>query len=286
MTPGFDPDQILGSGPQKRLATTDVAPPNSLYVSQDDTLYLIFIPSVGSVLMRTVIRLLTPEGDIKIMEYDYTTAGTRSPQGITANLGEGFILSVNIYTFTTNLQRGQCYVRFFFLRGLLNQAVLGQVVAQGYVTYNCSQFFPNGPNEPTVGGIGAIRTITGTAPAAGAEISETVPTGALWQLLSFATRLQCSAAVATRGSILQIDDGTNTLHQVAPFTTLTAGQARNYYYALQGNNAATGNGFDSLLLPNLRFMLPGWRIRTVTSSIDVGDQYATPFYTVMEWIWP
>jgi hypothetical protein len=55
---------------------------------------------------------------------------------------------------------------------------------------------------------GILRSITGTDPAAGAEISETVPTGARWRLRALAATLVTSATVANRTVSLRVDDGT------------------------------------------------------------------------------
>lgn len=54
-----------------------------------------------------------------------------------------------------------------------------------------------------------VDVIVGANPAAGAEVSETVPAGETWCLLGVRVTLVTSATVATRQPILTLDDGTN-----------------------------------------------------------------------------
>jgi hypothetical protein len=220
------------------------------------------------------------------MEYDFTTTGTRSPQISIANLGEGFILSVNVYCLTTSLQRGQVYVRFMFLRGNITQAYLGQVLCQGYVTTNSSQFFPFGQNEMSTSGRGAMRSITGTTPAAGAEISETVPAGAMWRLISIFYQLNTSATVASRFLSLIVDDGTNILfNPLGLVTSIPAGNNERMTWSA-GGPSFQSTGFCATPLPVDLFMPAGYRFRTSTPAIQAGDQYTAPQYLVEEWMYP
>jgi hypothetical protein len=68
--------------------------------------------------------------------------------------------------------------------------------------------FPGVPIASPLDGGGALRSIAGTTPGAGAEISETVPTGARWELLAFQATFVTSAAAANRVPQLTLDDGT------------------------------------------------------------------------------
>lgn len=128
-----------------------------------------------------------------------------------------------------------------------------------------------------------IRSITGSNPAAGAEVSETVPASARWNLLLFRDQLVTSAVVANRIPQLTIDDGTNTLLIIPPAAgTQAASTSFSYHWGNLGYGSnATNNGVQ-IGIPSL-VLGAGYRIRTLTSALDVGDDYAAPQYLIQEW---
>lgn len=133
-------------------------------------------------------------------------------------------------------------------------------------------------------GPGFIRTIAGATPAAGAEVAETVPAGTRWELLSFRARFVTSATVANRFPVLTLDDGTaNAFFEGGVLATAqTAGQTSRYTFA-QGLNAQINQTNFTGSLMNRAFLLVGYRIKTVTSGIQVGDQWDQISYLVREW---
>jgi hypothetical protein len=134
---------------------------------------------------------------------------------------------------------------------------------------------------------GRIRSITGTDPAAGAEVSETVPVGAKWRLISFSVTLVTAVAAANRSPALIIDDGTNILYYSTLHAVQTASLTRIYQYA-QGSywvSAADANGVYQDGLPGL-YLMPGWRIRTLTTNIQAADNWGAPQYSIEEYVEP
>lgn len=133
-------------------------------------------------------------------------------------------------------------------------------------------------------GPGLIRSITGATPSAGAEISETVPAGARWELLTFLATFTASAAAATRNPTLRMDDGALIYFTAGDINSLTAGQAFKYCWSTGGAYSATAprSTFAGAIPIGLR-LAAGHRIRTLTATIDVGDQYSAIQYLVREW---
>lgn len=123
---------------------------------------------------------------------------------------------------------------------------------------------------------GTIVTATGTNPAAGVEISETVPANQVWQLLAIRYTLVTDATVATRAPTILFDDGTNTIYRIAAASTQTASQTIAYNWAMSvGYEKAASSSNVSGSLPPL--LLPaGYRIRTSTGAIVAGDDYGAP----------
>lgn len=131
-----------------------------------------------------------------------------------------------------------------------------------------------------------IKVITIAAPAAGAELSQVVPLGKTWRLMSWIATFTASATVATRQALMIIDDGTNTLSRVPSATTITAAQAVIVQGfsgpGLFGNITAVQT--SPILLPNPQFFVlqPGWRVRTSVINLDAGDQWSTCYMVVDE----
>jgi hypothetical protein len=129
---------------------------------------------------------------------------------------------------------------------------------------------------------GILRVVTGTDPAAGAEIVETVPAGKIWRLLSIRFALVTDATVASRRTHVIIDDGTSELFRVSGSTDQTASSTARFSlspaFGTISNNAST-NHFP---MPSIH-LEPGFRIQTSTSNIQAGDNYGAPIMYVEEW---
>jgi hypothetical protein len=109
-------------------------------------------------------------------------------------------------------------------------------------------------------------------PAPGAEVALTVPAGVSAALDAVTFKLVTSATVATRTPTLIIDDGVNVMWQLQAAAGQAAGSTVIYQYG--GNSElALRNGVLTEPLPPL-ILGPGYRIRTVTAGIQVGDQYS------------
>ena len=129
----------------------------------------------------------------------------------------------------------------------------------------------------------AVTLKTGTDRAAGVEMSET-PTATWKTLYAVRVRLVTSAAVATRTLTLVIDDGANILWQKIAPATQTASLTRDYVFVLPPYTDA--GAFDAnnqivLTLPAIP-MLPGHRIRTLTTNLQAGDDFGAPLLLLNE----
>ena len=132
---------------------------------------------------------------------------------------------------------------------------------------------------------GRLRSITGTDPAAGAEISETVPDRRRWKILSIAITLTTDATVDDREVRLIIDDGTNTILIVRLTNKQAATNTYSYYFTNIG--VAETKRINSILIPIPTLTLsPNSRIQTSTDKMKAGDNYAAPQLLLKEWIDP
>lgn len=127
---------------------------------------------------------------------------------------------------------------------------------------------------------GTISYVTGTNPAAGSEISQTVPAGVRWKLKSVRFVLVTSATVANRFVNFIVDDGTTNIFDVYYPTAHTASLTVAYYAAPLGvtQTGLLGPATNRIYfnIPADMELLPGYRIRTTTTGIDAGDDFAAP----------
>jgi hypothetical protein len=155
-----------------------------------------------------------------------------------------------------------------------------------YVTGNARLGWPGGQIRSSVEGPGLIRIITGTDPALGSEIYETVPTGALWSVLMVSALLHTSATAGNRFPRIAIGDATGVVWRGEP----NAGQAASLNYTY---NAGTSTVRATAVSSSPPWMFPGrvllsaeGIISTITAGLLADDNWDAPLYSVEEWIAP
>lgn len=197
----------------------------------------------------------------------------------------GFLLNVEVFALAGTPARGTCFAKVELIRGADAVATVVASLVQGYVTANNAKAWPGGTLESSLDGPGAILSITVANPAAGAEISETMPAGTRRALLAFRMQLLTSATVANRQKALVLDDGATEYHRTESSNNQAAATTFLYSHA-QGHaagSAGVGNTVHGHLPGNIR-LAAGHRVRTVTGAIQVGDQYSAIQYLVEEWL--
>lgn len=132
-------------------------------------------------------------------------------------------------------------------------------------------------------GPGRVRSITGTDPAAGAAMIETVPAGVIWRFISMNVTLVTDSNVASRSVHFIFDDGTNPYLRV----TNDQGQAENltqiYSVANSIHMGFANPNIQSFPSPTDLFLPAGHRIREGTNNFQAGDDFGAPQLLVEEW---
>lgn len=131
---------------------------------------------------------------------------------------------------------------------------------------------------------GFVRSVLGTDPAAGAEVSETVPTNARWKLHSIIASLVTDGTVANRNVNWIIDDGTTTLYTSNDNTNHAATTTASHILSENQTRGTIGTIYNSPMNPVGLVLFQGWRIRTSTTNLQAGDNWAAPQIFVEEWI--
>lgn len=256
--------------------------PSGVFVTDDDYLLLTSYASVASIAIVIGGRVLDPSGRPVAFSQRHVPNSDRTAATVVARLGEGWLQQVSVGVASGTPSYGQAYARVDICRGDgAGRVVLGTLI-EGHVTATVRQAWPgsllHGPLERG----GTIRSLTGTNPAAGVEISETVPTGARWELLAWSATLVTDATVANRNPALLVDDGTNTLF-IARAADNHAASLTIVYSAGAGLGREASIASRVLLALPLRLtLLAGYRIRTVTGSLQAGDDWSAPQFLVEE----
>lgn len=133
-------------------------------------------------------------------------------------------------------------------------------------------------------GAGLLRSIVGATPGAGADVSETVPAGVRWELLSFRLQVLASATVANRFTRITFDDGTATPFAEAAANAVACTASQTCVYAFgAGQPNVTGQVIYVAGTPVGMRLSPGFRIKSITTGIQAGDQISGVQYLVKEW---
>jgi hypothetical protein len=198
-------------------------------------------------------------------------------------LGRGWLQTLTVIASGGSPMYGGVFVCVDVIQGRGAGATTVGTLLQGFVTSGQRLAWPGTPLRSPTESTGAFRSVAGSDPAAGAEISETVPTGARWQVLAITATLVSDGTAANRRPRLTIDDGT-TVYFVSPSgNTQTATQTIVYTWAIGAPLAATLNSsFNLHGLPAPHWLRAGHRIQTVTASIQAGDNWGAPQLWVEE----
>lgn len=263
-----------------------VQPPTAVYLTENDFLQVIAEGSLAGTSLIIQGRFLNPDGRISYFSRRLAVTSDRLLVNDSFILGECFLLGIIVYS-TTPLPRATCYVKVSFAQGTIGAiGVYFETLLEGYVDGYYSPTWPMSVPEHEVSGFGYVRTVVGSAPAAGAEILESVPTNARWIMRSVRLVLTTSSTVATRMVQIVLDDGTNAFHYVESPVGQLLSTVVNYACGDYPSFALASPGtINRLPLPPMA-LREGYRFRTNTIGLQAGDSYAAPVYTVEEWLEP
>jgi len=126
---------------------------------------------------------------------------------------------------------------------------------------------------------GVFRVEAVDVPAAGAEFSNTVPTGRIWRILSLHFLLTSAVAAANRFVQIRITSPSGArIWQAGGNFTQVASLGVRYSMAnagILGNSVAGGEGSVMIPLPSDFWLLQGFTIASVTQNIQAADQFSS-----------
>ncbi len=138
--------------------------------------------------------------------------------------------------------------------------------------------------DGTLDGPGTVKSITGTDPAAGNEISETVPANTIWNPLSFRGSFVTDATTAAREVTLLTDDGTNITMTIPATFDHDESLTRVYNFIDVGQSLVPTQAITERVIPMPSILLTaGHKISTTVVNLEAGDNWGAPQFKVVEW---
>lgn len=258
--------------------------PGAFEMTGEDNLQISVANSLSSCVVTVAGRFLTIDGEIIPFLQTFAPTTGRTVTSVLLPFGDGWLLNATAFVSTGAPLTGQTFVRLQVIRGAAGATLVLGTLAAGYVTAVQPLAYPANRVRSSLDGQGVLRSIAGTDPAAGTEISETVPTGARWRLLALSCRLVTSAAVANRSPILLLDDGAAIYFGSDPGGTIPASQNFRFTAGQATQRLIAVTDVYQWTLPNDHRMLAGHRWRTSTQNIQAADDYSNVQYLVEEWL--
>lgn len=256
----------------------------ALYLGPDNAIRATAFNSAAGVELTIAGQILSDEGRVVDFSFSFTPTTARAMSTSTQRLGCGWLLNVQIFASAGTPRRGQCFVRLAIVQGFTGAIVSLGTLLQGYVQDTTALAYPGSPIEASTEGPGVIRSIAGTDPAAGAEISEAVPTNARWRLLSLRASLVTDGTVANRFPRLIVDDGTTVLFSSEVTPAQAASQTSQNQWAAWGVGQYSGQALAYSPLPPRLLLMGGYRLLTLVTNLQAGDNWGAPQLLVEEWI--
>lgn len=274
------PQSLAGVPPQCYIAA-----PSPVYLTGEEILRLTTFANAAGLTVTLSGRVLRPDNTIAPFTTTNAPASNRTGVSTIERLPEGWLLGAIAKVTGGGTSFGQVWGQLELVRGEGSAAIVVQSLANDFISTNAPLMFPGGQNVDPLDGAGNLRSITGTTPGAGADISETVPTAARWELIAFRAQLVTAVAVANRSALLTLDDGTNIFYGSPVITSQAASLTERYSWA-PGNIPTTVLVTIEVPAPlPINNRLPaGARIRTATVNLQAADQWSAVQYLVREWL--
>jgi len=262
----------------------EVAPPTPYFFDKDDILYVLTRGNKSGLKVGLRLRYILLDGRLQIHHEEMEVSSDRSVKTYHFSLPECFLISLILMSTAGTPKRGNVYAIVGIKRGGIGWQYPSLCFTAGYVDWSHPLVWPPATIGEAAAGMGLMRSIVGTDPAAGNEISETVPTNARWRLISVYFYFSTSAVVGNRTVRLIIDDGANPVWQVNAPIPHPENRIRLYVAGAGFARDAQEASNPMLPLPQGLVLAEGYRIRTDTVGLDTGDTYSAPHLLVEEWI--
>ncbi len=233
------------------------------------------VRSQASVAGALTIRGMTREGTFT---FKHTTVSTGAYSTDTFQIPDVPIY-ISVIDDGSIFKQGEVVVTLNFLG---NKDILFNL-ANGFVYSNKPLSYPIPSQTDLIPGRGRFKTIVSDDPAAGDEISWTVPNGRVWRIIACSFQLVTAATVANRRVHLRLQTNAGLDISTFPDTDQVASLTRNYSFAQFGGSL---DGFDGTKLlapmPAEVYLETDDFLGTNTQSLQAGDNFGIGLLLVEE----
>lgn len=278
-------ERVIAASPIPLAGGRVIASPFQFYLDGTDHLRLEGWNSCDGCALELSARFVDAAGVIQAARHVLPLTADRLRNRLDIPMGLGYLLNLTVVAIDATPCIGQTFARVTVIRGFTGATIVLGTVLQGYVTSQQALGFPGSPIATSVEGLGYIRLVVGTTPAAGAQISETVPTAARWHVLRMYSFLITDATAGNRFARMDFfTGGLGTFRGTQP-TAQGPSATVNYTWAPNLPIAADAvNGAYMQPLPHEPFLLEGQVFSTAVSGMAAGDQWGQPQFYVREWL--
>lgn len=226
--------------------------------------------------------MMRPDGTLSKFAQLVQVATARTWGSKTLQLGEGLLLYLTASDTVGNSIFGNTYCYAGIAQG--PDQLSTAYIQTGLVTLSINVAVSLIPYRPfLVEQTGVLtRVATGTNPIAQAEISQTVPTGVRWRLVTMRATLVTDANAANRVVTLTIVRGSDTIYSVTAATAQTASLTNVYQWSNATHLAEVVGTARNYRLPWPLWLDGGDVISTSTAAMQVADDWAAPIFTIEE----
>lgn len=258
--------------------------PSPVYLTGEEGLRLSSVGNLAGLTLTLSGRILGLDNVVRPFVALHVPNSNRTIASTLELLSEGWLLGASVRVTGGSPSYGAVWAALELVRGSTGALTTVQALANDFVSAAAPLIWPGGADLDTLDAGGNLRSILGTTPGAGAEISEVVPTGARWQLLAFQSVLTTSAAVANRQPEFTLDDGANEFQRAPSLAAVVASSAVRVSWAPGMTNQISGTAASWMVSLGDEVILgAGYRLRTLTAAIQAADQWSQPRYLVREW---
>lgn len=243
------------------------------------------------------LRILRPDGRTELLREVFSFAPNNT---VTKDIvpGEGWILyaaaCLNLFGGVSDPlpSPGQLFVRLDVRRqiqegpfGLATNTV--STLLAGYLTEFAAVSWPTMRPHGSRDAVGSSVLVTGADPAAGVEWSIIVPLSTVWRVQSVRAILATDATVAARRPRLVIDDQVTPVAVIPLSEDVPASSSADCTWgAGLSMSGAVGNAARLQGLPVELILPQGFRMRSSTTALQAGDNWAAPAVLVEQWATP
>lgn len=245
---------------------------------QEGVVFELAVTSQANFAADITIRGFTKEGPFTLRA---TTLNTGAKQTDVFRIPDIPIM-ISVIDDGDNFNQGDAYVT-------LNLRINGDLMfglCAGLVSSTRAISWPTPTIENPIPNRGGMRQITGTNPAAGSEISETVPTGRQWLVHGVKFALVTAATAGSRRPHL-VFNLTSTF-EFNCFASIDQIISENKQYSCGEYGVVPDETDDNdiiIPIPTNIWLPAGGTIKTQTTNLAAGDDYSAPTLFVEEFFY-